>query len=77
MHTYRIEAFEYNSTQTSASAVASITRYADNIEDARMIWNELYNLRQENGNRKYQVKLCGLSYKLITNASNFFAMFEA
>ena len=76
MHQFRIEVYEYNEDATSANTITTLTRYADNHEDARMIYQEFREQRQENGNRKYQVKLAVLCYKY-TAADTFFAQFQA
>lgn len=38
MHQYRIEICEYNEDATSANPIPVFTRYADNHEDARLIY---------------------------------------
>lgn len=75
MHQYRIEIYEYNEAG-AAGSIPMVTRYADNHEDARMICEEFSNQRQENGNKKYQVKLYVLCYKMVAK-DTFFAQFQA
>lgn len=76
MHQYRIEVCEYNEAADNANPIPVTTRYADNHEDARIICNEFSNQRQENGNKKYQVKLYVLCYKMVSKDS-YFAQFQA
>lgn len=76
MHQYRIEVCEYNEEGNNANPIPMITRYADNHEDARMICAEFSNQKQENGNRKYQVKLYILCYKMVAK-DTYFAQYSA
>lgn len=76
MHQYRIEICEYNEDATMANPIPLLTRYADNHEDARIICEEFRNQKQDNGNRKYQVKLYVLCYKMVSSTT-FFDQFQA
>lgn len=76
MHQYRIEVCEFNEDATSANPIPVMTRYADNHEDARLIYNEFKNQKQENNKAKYQVKLYVLSYKMVYGPT-FFEQFQA
>ena len=48
MHQYKIEVCEYNEEATGANPIPVLTRYADNHEDARLIYQEFRNQKQEN-----------------------------
>lgn len=76
MHQYRIEICEYNEMADSANPVPMLTRYADNHEDARVICQEFRSEKQENGNKKYQVKLYVLCYKMVSSQT-YFDQFQA
>lgn len=76
MHQYRIEICEYNEDATSANPIPVFTRYADNHEDARLIYQEFRNQKQENGKNKYQVKLYVLCYKMVSGQT-YFDQFQA
>ena len=76
MHQYRIEVCVYNEDATMADPNPIITRYADNHEDARVICQEFRTQKQENGNKKYQVKLFVLCYKMVSSQT-YFDQFQA
>lgn len=78
MHQYRIEVFENDEQTGRTSTQPTVTRYADNPEQARLIYQEYDLQRWESNNwKRYTVKLHVLAYKLVTNAADFFAQFQS
>lgn len=75
MNPYRIEIFEYTEKGSLKNA-PMLTTYATNHEDARVICNEYANELQENGLKKYEVKLAVLCYKQVVK-DTYFAQFQA
>lgn len=75
MNQYRIEVFEYTE-KGSLKSFPMLTTYATNHEDARVICNEYANELQENGLKKYEVKLSILCYKQVVK-DTYFAQFQA